>query len=368
MKKTLTITTVRAINYGAVLQAYALHKKILMLGAENELIYLKNEKPNYFQSLRKYNFRIKCIKLLENYFRIYRYFSCKSCFNKFVKFSEENFKHTKEIMSLNDIELNKYDAIITGSDQMFGFGVDKNINMARFLCFDDKNKIKRYSFAASFSSYNLDKKQNEFMKKQLKKFEKISVREEQGKSFLKNALSIESQVNIDPVFLLEQEEWEKIITNKRIIKEKYILCYFLISSPILEQVIKKLKEKYNDCKVISVQLTSLKRIKADKYIFDAGPKEFLNLIKNAEAVVTTSFHGTAFSLIFKKDFYSVLKKGYRTERFESLLGKVDLKERLLIEDVKIENILPINYDIVFKKLKEEKRKSIEYIKEILNNK
>ena len=364
MKKTLTITTVRAQNYGAVLQAYALHKKILTLGGDNELIYLENEKISYFESLKGHKLRTKCIKILENYFRIYRYFKSKRGFNRFVEFSEKNFKRTKEIMNLDELNLQAYDAIITGSDQMFGFGVNENINKARFLYFEKNIDIKKYSFAASFSTYNLPENRLSFMKNQLQGFDKISVRETQGKAFLAEKLNLTSHVNIDPVFLLNSKEWEKIIQNERIIKEKYILCYFLISSPVLQKMLDELKKKYN-YPIIAVQLTAVKRIKADKYIFDAGPKEFLNLIKNAEVIVTTSFHGTAFSIIFEKEFYSVLREGYRTERFESLLAKLNINKRLIIKEEDSKNIPPIDYELVRKQLEKEKEKSCNYLLEIL---
>lgn len=364
MKKTLTITTVRAQNYGAVLQAYALHKKILMLGGDNELIYLKNEKTSYFENLKGHRIRTKCIKILENYFRVYRYFESKKGFNRFIEFSEKNFKKTKEIMNLTELDLQAYDAIITGSDQMFGFGVNENINKARFLYLEKKINIKKYSFAASFSSYTLPESQLSFMKTQLQNFDSVSVRETQGQVFLIEKLGINSHVNIDPVFLLSSKEWEEIISNERIIKEKYILCYFLINSPMLQKILDNLKKKYN-YPIIAVQLTAVKRVKADKYIFDAGPKEFLNLIKNAEIVVTTSFHGTAFSIIFEKEFYSILREGYRTERFESLLTKLNINKRLISKDDNLKDIPPIDYELVRKLIENEKTKSNEYLLQIL---
>lgn len=362
MKKTLTITTARTQNYGAVLQAYALHKKIFQLGGQNEIIYLESERPRFFEKMKGYGFKIKLIKLLENIFKLIRYPQSKRNFNRFIEFSENNFKHTKEILELDEIELKKYDAIITGSDQMFGFGPNSQINKARFLFFRYSGKIKRYSFAASFGEYDFTEVQLEFLKQQLNQYEIISVRETQGKKYLKEKLNIEAQVNIDPVFLLKKEDWEKIIEDEKIIKNKYILCYFLVSSPILESMIKNLKKKYG-YPVVCVQTTAIKRIKADKYIFDAGPKEFLNLIKNAEFVITTSFHGTAFSIIFEKDFYSILKKGYRTERFESLLEKLNLKDRMLSSVC--EEITSINYQGVSKIITKNREKNIQYLEKIL---
>ena len=201
------------------------------------------------------------------------------------------------------------------------------------------------------------------MKEQLKKYITISVREEQGKSFLKKEFNLDSQVNIDPVFLHTKKEWSSLTTPSKLIKEKYILVYFLVGAPILQKVIDKVKEKYK-LPVVCLQLTAIKRIKADKYIFDAGPKEFLNLFKNAEFVITTSFHGTAFSVIFEKPFYSVLKNGYRTERFENLLKQLHLENRMItdclgeIESIDYKNISPI--------IEQKRIESIEYLKKILD--
>lgn len=361
MKRTLTITTARAENYGAVLQAYALQKTIQKFGGENELIFLKNEKPEFWESIKGYSLRTKCIKILENIFRLYRYNELKNRFNKFLDFSENTLVHTKEITKLDELDLENYNALITGSDQVFGFSVDSNITNNRYLVCE-KN-IKKYSFAGSFSTYGLTELQEKFMKEQLKKYQKISVREGQGKKFLEDKLGLEAEVNIDPVFNFTKEEWEEMIDTKKIISKKYILCYFLISSPILESVISEVKKKYN-LPVVAIQLTAIKRIKVDNYVFNAGPLDFLNLIKNAEAVVTTSFHGTAFSVIFEKDFYSVLKPGYRTERFTSLLNKLNINDRI-INSKDYTLIEKIDYKSVNEKLKVEREKNLDYIKEFL---
>ncbi|KDE62051.1 hypothetical protein FUSO5_10305, partial [Fusobacterium necrophorum BFTR-1] len=353
-----------AINYGAILQAYSLQRKILEMGYKNEIIYIKNEKPKYFEEIKGYPIRIKIIKLLENFFRIFRYKDCKKAFNRFLNFSDENIISTKEISRLDELELENYQILITGSDQVFAFGTKENVNEIRFLNYDSDMKLKKVSFAASFGTYNLSNEQLNYMKNSLKKYDEVSVREEQGKNFLDKVLNIKSQVNIDPVFLHTKEEWESIIDKERIIKDQYILCYFLVSSPILENVIKKLKVKYN-LPIVCVQLTSIKRIRADKYIFDAGPKEFLNLFKNAEFIVTTSFHGTAFALIFEKSFYSVLKAEYRTERFESLLKKVNLENRIIREE--IPEISEIDYISVRDIIEENRLRNIDYLKKIFEN-
>lgn len=364
MKKTLTTTTSRAINYGAILQTYSLHRKIKGMGCQNEVVHVKNEKPKYFEEIKGYPIRTKLIKLLENYFKIIRYKKCKRAFDNFLEFSKENIISTPEILSLNEIELDNYDLIITGSDQVFGFGIKQNVNDICFLKIDDTKKIKRYSYAASFSSYNLNAEEKAYMKEQLEKYTTISVREEQGKAFLKKEFNLNSQVNIDPVFLHTKEEWDSLTTPNRLIKEKYILVYFLVGAPILEKVIDKVEEKYK-LPVVCLQLTAIKRIKADKYIFDAGPKEFLNLFKNAEFIITTSFHGSAFSIIYEKPFYSVLKKGYRIERFESLLKKLNLEDRMVIE--KLEEIREVDYTKISLEVEKNRIEGINYLKKILEN-
>ena len=362
MKKTLTTTTSRAINYGALLQTYSLHKKIKEMGCQNEVVYVKNEKPKYFEEIKGYSIKPKLIKLLENYFKIIRYKKCKRAFNNFLEFSKENIISTPEIMSLNELDLDNYDLIITGSDQVFGFGTKKNVNDIRFLKFDNIKAIKRYSYASSFGSYNLNNEEKKYMKEQLKKYATISVREEQGKSFLKKEFNLDSQVNMDPVFLHTKEEWSNLITSDRLVKEKYILVYFLVGAPILQKVIDEVKEKYK-LPVVCLQLTAIKRIKADKYIFDAGPKEFLNLFKNAEFIITTSFHGSAFSIIYEKPFYSVLKNGYRTERFESLLKQLHLENRMIIDY--LGEIETIDYKNISTLVERKRIESIEYLKKIL---
>lgn len=368
MKKTLTITTARAQNYGAVLQSYALQKTIEKFGAENRIIFLKKEKPKlrknifeFLQEISKDKFKFKCIKILEYIFELYRSKHVKQRFNKFISFSEHVLKHTSEIEVLDDLPLEEYVALITGSDQVFNTSLKPNIKNNRFLICN--KKIKKYSFAAGLSSYALSKEDKLFMEKALSKYETISVRETQAAKYLEKELKLDVQVNIDPVFNLSKIEWENMIEAKRIVSKKYILCYFLISSPYLKNVLEYLKNKYK-LPIICVQTGSVKRIKADKYIFNAGPLEFLNLIKNAEVVVTTSFHGTAFSIIFEKDFYSVIKPGYKTERFTSLLNKLELADRI-IDSNNYKNLKQIDYDKVNILLEQERKINLDYIGKIL---
>ena len=88
MKRTLTTTTSRAINYGAILQTYSLHRKIKDMGCQNEVVHVKNEKPKYFEEIKGYSIRAKLIKSLENCFKIIRYKKCKRAFDNFLKFSK----------------------------------------------------------------------------------------------------------------------------------------------------------------------------------------------------------------------------------------------------------------------------------------
>jgi hypothetical protein len=201
---------------------------------------------------------------------------------------------------------------------------------------------------------------NEFVDA-IKKYESISVREASLKDYISEICGRDCEVNIDPTFLLDKVEWDKF-TGNRLIKEKYILCYALLNNPLINQSIEQLKLA-TGLKVVVLNAQARNYINGDVIIRSAGLEEFLNLVKNAEYVLTTSFHGTCFSIIFEKKFFAFIRKGVET-RITNIVEKFHLENRI-VSDVSTIHCDDINYEEVGKVILLEKQRSIEYLSRVL---
>lgn len=352
--RSLTVTCLYNHNYGAVLQAYALHAFQKKLGIDNVL--LNDNFCNKINS-RKKNFNGYIIELI-NLFNLKKK---KKLSDNFISFLNNYITVTREYFSYDDLLTDppKADFYITGSDQVFT--MRRITSRQRLLQFGDK-KIKKYSYAASVREYDWNEKEKLYIKNILNSFESVSVREEYAKQYIQSFSDLNINVNIDPVFLLSEADWDKII-DSRIIKEDYILCYPVLGNNNLQKVIDELKVK-TGLKVYCVQNFPVKRVKADKYIYDAGPSEFLNLIKYSRYVVTTSFHGTAFSVIFKKPFYAITKDN--PFRIIDLLNMFNLSDRIYSENISVNANKP-DFTVAKKVIGTEKQKSIDYFKKIISD-
>ena len=167
---------------------------------------------------------------------------------------------------------------------------------------------------------------------------------------------------MDPTLLLNKYEWENMINNERIEKEKYIFVYVIAYTPTLLEFARKLGKERN-CKVICFH-TSYQKYRGMKNLTKVSPQDFLNYIKNAEAVVTSSFHGMCFSINLQKEFYYELdeNKVNNNSRLKTLATTLNLEDRRIINGKCINN--RINYSEVTKKLEAERKKSIQFIEEL----
>lgn len=351
------LTFQQAINYGAVLQLYALQKIIQKLGADPEVInYISPKLKNDYKIIRR-NDGLR--NLLASIF-------CAKAFcerkRRFKVFEKKYLNLTNELYSKRDLSriCNKYDYLITGSDQVWNYTIT-NTDFTYMLDFvEDSNK--KISYAASFGVAQIPDKLKIWYKNLLQDFKAISVREKQGKAIIKSLCNKEVSVVLDPTFLLTKEDWKKLNTCDTKNK-KYILVYCLRRSDLLNEFAEKLKIK-TGFKIIVLNPRT-KKIYSQSSAYSAGPEEFIGLFMNAEYVLTNSFHGTAFSINFNKNFLvdldinSTVSTNSRLLNILSLLG---LEDRI-IDNIDIEKMYQdIDYSKVNTILDEERRKSINYLK------
>ncbi len=354
-----TVTFHGAHNYGAVLQAYSLQQTLIGLGYNNEIIDYRVDKEQIFQSVNISFTKDNIAKIKNNVLILFRYKEYKERFDAFEKLINEDMILTQKYHSFE--ELKEYppeaEIYLAGSDQIWN--ISRKIREMFFLRFGDSD-LKRISYAASMGTYTIPSDNKRAFGEFLKGFNRISVREREASDFIQSNYGIASLVHIDPVFLLKKEAWEGVSVECNI-NRKYILCYPLIFSSEVNSALRRLKQE-TGYHVVVVTTNPREKIHGDIYLRNVGPKQFLGLIKNAEIIVTTSFHGTAFSILFEKRFIAF--PVFNSTRVTNILDLLGLNQRVAnnLNDIGLEYI---DYIEVNKKLESERQRSLDYLKRIL---
>jgi len=362
-------------NYGTMLQAYALQRKICDFGFEAEYIDYR------LQEIRKSLFKTLCIrtKRLGIYLLRYKYYSVKAVYASNMAIRKEYFKefYTKHIRTsplqyatLRELELRPpdYDIYIVGSDQVWNPTLS-SANPAYYLSFIKDNK-KKASYAPSIGVISLTPAQEQKMAGYIRDFNYLSCRELSGARLLEDISGRNVLHVLDPTLLLEQTIWGELAIKPRII-EPYILCYFLGDTKQPREFALQLERK-TGIKAYYIPRSPLDMSKKTA-IFDVGPSEFLGLIQNASYVCTDSFHGSVFSIIFERQFYSFCKRADTeltsdNSRIKELLRYTGLENRLITSGQSLpDKEYKIDYHLVESYLGPMKERSEAYLLEILHS-
>ena len=365
MKSAGIITYHCADNFGGVLQAYALMKTIEQLGLKAEVIDFQPKEITY-QYSPKFDIRysLKTQGPLITFKGMLKRLQNKSALKvkskNFSKFREKHLKLSKNTyLTGTSLKENppKYDFYITGSDQVWNPDIFERIGNSYFLDFGLPELTTRISYAASIAKKVGNEYSNLFINN-LKRFNYVSVREESAKLYLKDKTDKEVKVTIDPTLLLSKNDWVQISTYNNN-DEKFILVYDLVKNSVIVSVANKIA-KDNGYKIISY--SNAKGYENWEGTFSTNnPTDFLGLVEKAEAIVTSSFHGTAFSIIYNKIFYTV-PHPTRGSRMVDLLNKLQLSDRMITHVSQLEEMnLIIDYTKVNKKLIELRNDSLEFL-------
>ena len=345
--KIYIITFQRTYNCGAALQAYALSTYLEELGHNVAIVdYRPKWVEAYTASVKRLlsKFSVKDLILFPFHMRIDY---------KFRSFVKRYCKMTPVVKSVEEIiQLEKCDMYVTGSDQVWNSEITKGIDRGYLL--DFKTDAKRISYAAS-CGWDLEHDVDDIVKV-VRDFDGISVREHSLEKTLKSK-GVENVISVwDPVFLLDAKYYRKMLAKSKY--ENYVLIYLKHESEELRAFAAKIAQEKN-LQVIDMSKI-FKQWPANRTCSVFGPLEFLGLIENAEYVVTNSFHGTAFSIIFRKNFYS-FGAGSRTTRLSSLLEDVGLDYRLLTRCDDVTIIEEIDYSKYEDVISEHVNKSKEFL-------
>lgn len=333
MQKNIAILTLyyRNANYGGILQAYALQKQLSNFGYNaKQISYILDSGYKPKTALHEI---IKILKSICRFFKNRRWVVLHNQFKKKLFEFADGIPHTKVVTAQNIHTLvNQFDIFICGSDQIWNpIGWQPTL----FLDFLPQDKVK-IAYAASVARNEMNIEELDFMKKYIQNFSAISVREENTAKILKRHFpELNIQVMPDPTLLLTKEEWDEE-ASPVLIKKPYIFAYFLGEDTQNREEAIRFAEKYN------VTIVFIPYMKKDMFKWDEehkkymlkgiGIKEFLSLVKNANMVITDSFHGTVFSLIYKKAFYAMRRfkdtdVNSMNSRIETLLKNVGLEKR-----------------------------------------
>lgn len=332
------ITMHKVLNYGSALQAFALQRKISELGYESEIIDYKFPPHKKTRTTLRFVFEsvfvfIRAVamgfpkKKKERRFQVF--------YKAFYRLSPQNYDSETIV---HDVPM--YDIYMTGSDQVWNprhIGTDTNFLLA--FAPQDKPKI---SYASSFATSSIPEGSKDLYEKYLKGYSCISVRESSGVRLVQDLTGKESSVCCDPVFLLNRGQWDAVAEKARKRNDgKYILVYALYYMfdpyPELLRIIGN-AQKTLGYKVLYLDGRKEDAFRPNSSVLKAeGPSEFVNLVKNAELVITSSFHGVAFSLIYEKPLMAIVRKEDKTDsRIPSLLKIAEAEKSIVAYDSNLE--------------------------------
>lgn len=375
------VVSVSIHNYGSLLQTYAMQKVLDNYGLENDIILFKSDplKQAYrvfnksFISMKVKLYRRKIITKLF-YPEIYK--GAKERDQAFEKFKQNYCRFTPKTTSRRVLNCmgKSYRAFILGSDQVWN---PANLEMDFYtLNFVPSEKAK-IAYAPSFGVSTIPKKQIPKTQAYLNRIQHISVREITGAKIVKEMIGRDVPVVCDPTALLTRAQWDEIKSKKKYTDFEYIFCYFLGSNPMHRRFAERVKE------VTGYQTIALQHI--DEFVpedlkfgdiapYNVGPEDFVNLIANAEYILTDSFHGTMFSLYYHKKFftfprYAESKKDSTNSRVESILSMMGIPDRYITGDGNVSKHLTslIDWKNVQEKLDMFREESISYFENALKD-
>lgn len=372
-------------NFGGLLQAYALpvalKRYVGILAEQIDYVFKYQEQPKtkdkisviniinyvgyvFFAKLKKKNLKKR-----------------KQVFEQFMNFIPHS-KFSYEYDSISE-SLDRYTEFICGGDQIWNdyYQInwyrkeDSNVFTLQFV----PENVKKISYAPSMSVLGLTDEYKKNFRKGINRLDAISLRERRALPVLQELTDKPLTVTVDPVLLLEENDWLKIIRYPEI-GQKYILCYLLGDSLSQRKVVKMFSSK-TKCKTVTFPhiLKNVVRkcdlIFGDIHDYTSGPREFLGLIKNADFVITDSFHACLFSMIFKTSFVvfernKIDEKGDMNSRIYDFLEEYHLEGQLVTEKelVDMNEIPKVDFAYAHEHWRKRRKESLEYLENALKDK
>ncbi len=343
-------------NYGGILQNYALQQVLKRMG--HTPVTIHHGQKNHWSN-------IKCIihNLLrpltkQPYWGVVSIKKLNKLKEPFKPFIKKHIQVTKSVLKCTTkfIRQQHFDAIIVGSDQVWR--PRYNDIYASYLAFANGMNISKIAYASSFGVDNWEYTPEQTNKccELIKQFKAVSVREASGVNLCKKYLNTDAIEVLDPTLLLNRTDYRKLCHNIKCESEKYLLVYILDEDKDKELYVEEFAKQHN---------LIVKQIHAENKV-SLSIEEWLSLFRDAAYVVTDSFHGTVFSILFQKEFISMLNKGRGASRFESLLNKLQLSDRLIVDNQSIPSG-QIDWENVSDLLEKYRKESMLFLENAIKN-
>ena len=369
IKKVGIITFHNSYNCGSMLQAYALQTYLNKKNIDNEIIDFSNDGQRAVYSV--YDQRKNMKGFLRNIVIFFYKKSIKKNFDSYEDFKSRNFTLSpKKYKKEEELTDERYNTVIAGSDQVWNITIEDG-DKAYFLPW--VTKVKKVAYAPSFGAKSILKysKNPNIYKEYLNDFDALSVRENNGKQWIKELTGKDVPVVLDPTLLLDVADYDKI-EEKIDLPKKYIFYYSPSYNKKINKLVSRISKKYN----LPVIAFNKKNFVTKGMMFSGfklpkieNPSVYLYLIKNATLVITTSFHGTIFSTIYKKRFWTIKNGGMfgDDDRVRTLMDNLDLNDRLITMnfDKDFDYLQDKDYANYEKLLYKMQQKSMKYLDEAL---
>ena len=368
-------------NYGSQLQVLATIKKIEELGYSTEIIrYRKKLTPKFILQTVPRLFNIRFVKsklrgskrdkavsqypeIQENIVRRDKRF--ESFVSRYFTNLSKPYNGWENLVKESN---ESYDAFLCGSDQLW---LPNNLGSHFYtleFAADNKPKI---AYATSFGVSSIPKLQQRGFRKYLSRFYALSTREIAGQRIIKELTGKDAKVVCDPTLLFDSYGWNTMIPNKSLIEEPYVFCYFLGTNEEHRTIAAEFKHhtgmRLVTCPFLDDFVECDKEF-GDIQMYNADAEDFVNLIRHADYILTDSFHGSVFSILYHKKFMTFNRfdngANSRNSRIDSLCTLLGLSERRYSGDV-MSVINDINYTEVESKLNTLREDSISYLEKAL---
>lgn len=339
-----------AHNYGAVLQAYGLQEYLKSQGHE---VHIIDYRPRYLTKQYAKNSLIFWIS--KEFFR-----TCKKLINepflfrtrarrwdKFDKFIRERFN----LAPFEKEGTDGYDAVIVGSDQIW----NPHITGGKFddVFFGRNISCRVVAYAASARFKELNNQEKLYFRERLKDIDTISVREDSLRRLLQPLTNKKIETVVDPTLLAGRNIFTSIVCKPDTTRP-YVFIYNIDSHRETHEVALRIARQISgDVFELTCYLKNCRQYAGIKRVDDLSPEQFLGYILHAACVVTTSFHGTALSLLFQRPFYTVRQNSDADLRTESLLKRITLTDRFINKGT-FPDFQPIDYTHINELIEEDR--------------
>lgn len=347
-------------GYGSIMQAFALKTALSLRGHDVILLRRLRKKKKYNlkrifrRSVKKYLLGRRDTIVLIDKKEAEEYLYVTQNTQRFVDKHLEPYSpayySSDEMAHISSLKL---DAIVVGSDQVWRPGCMDSVE-DYFLCPIEHLTIKKYAYAASFGidEWIYSGKETETCKKAVRNFEKVSVREDSGVKLCRDYLEKNAEFVLDPTLLFEKSFYASYIGEKHDIAKEHKVCAFILDRTDEKlSVLKRLSNMVGKKYFFAANNTEDRQAPLQERIAPSV-ESWLDSFNSSDVIFTDSFHGCAFSIIFRKDFYVFINQGRGVGRFKSLLGMFGLEHRVVDANTDLSLVKPIDWKIVEKKLQE----------------